>query len=435
MALSFGSWPSRAPPRSQQQPRPTKRPDVEELQARLAKAARVVEIEANHVPGSETRRDLGRPRPGNHKCRPGVSVLDPPTASRLAHVGIMPAFRCHPGTLAEATYVSPAGRRAGKGGLRASQGVRLVFVRVPRQRQASFPNAGAGQPPIVRAVSDRWAEWLRVRRDGGSPEQRREALKFLGPIRDRILDAADLRPGDVVLDVGCGDGLVGLGALDRGAQVIFSDISEECLNDCRRLAGDAASYHRASVTDLGAVTADVVTTRSVLIYVADKERAFGEFFRVLRPGGRLSIFEPINRFGLKERNASYGFIEIAEVADLMAKVVAEVSRAEEDAGGLDPMVDFDERDLIRLAEVAGFDDIQLDLTAEVRNTAAWRPRDWNVFLDSSPNPLAPTFREAMQAALTPDEQERLTPVLRAQVEQGRGTTRFARAFLTARKAA
>ena len=283
-------------------------------------------------------------------------------------------------------------------------------------------------------MSDRWAEWLRVRRDGGSPEQRRAALRFLGPIRDRILDAGSVHPGDVVLDVGCGDGLVGLGALDRGAQVIFSDISEECLDDCRALAGDAASYHRASATNLGDVSADVVTTRSVLIYVADKERAFGEFFRVLRAGGRLSIFEPINRFGLQEK-ATYGFTEIAEVEDLMARVVAEVSRAEEEKGGLDPMVDFDERDLIRLAEAAGFDDIQLDLTAEVRNAAEWRPRDWNVFLDSSPNPLAPTFREAMLAVLTPDEQERLAQVLRPQVEQGRGTTRFARAFLTARKPA
>ena len=283
-------------------------------------------------------------------------------------------------------------------------------------------------------MSDRWAEWLRVRRDGGSSEQRRAALRFLGPIRDRILDAGSVHPGDVVLDVGCGDGLVGLGALDRGAQVIFSDISEECLDDCRALAGDAASYHRASATNLGDVSADVVTTRSVLIYVADKERAFGEFFRVLRAGGRLSIFEPINRFGLQEK-ATYGFTEIAEVEDLMARVVAEVSRAEEEKGGLDPMVDFDERDLIRLAEAAGFDDIQLDLTAEVRNAAEWRPRDWNVFLDSSPNPLAPTFREAMLAVLTPDEQERLAQVLRPQVEQGRGTTRFARAFLTARKPA
>lgn len=41
---------------------------------------------------------------------------------------------------------------------------------------------------------------------------------------------------------------------------------------------------------------DVVAIRSVLIYVEDKRRAFHELHRVLRRGGRLSLFEPINRF-------------------------------------------------------------------------------------------------------------------------------------------
>jgi SAM-dependent methyltransferase len=39
---------------------------------------------------------------------------------------------------------------------------------------------------------------------------------------------------------------------------------------------------------------DVVTTRSVLIYVKDKAGALREFQRVLRPGGRISLYEPIN---------------------------------------------------------------------------------------------------------------------------------------------
>jgi len=279
-------------------------------------------------------------------------------------------------------------------------------------------------------VTDRWAQWLRVRRDGGSEAQRRAALEFLAPIRDELLELAGIRPGDVVLDVGCGDGLVGLGALDRGAHVIFSDISQACLDDCRAVAGADAEYRLAPATDLGDVSADVITTRSVLIYVADKQQAFAEFFRVLRPGGRIAIFEPINRFGLEERKASYGFRTLDGVEQLHERVVAEIERVEEQEGGLGPMIDFDERDLLSLAEAAGFVDLRLQLTAEVTTEPMWRTRDWDVFLDSSPNPLASTFREAMSAALTPDEAARLTAVLRPQVERGEGSTRLARAFLS-----
>jgi SAM-dependent methyltransferase len=282
-------------------------------------------------------------------------------------------------------------------------------------------------------VTDPWAQWLRVRRDGGSEEQRRATLEFLGPVRDELLDLAGVQPGDVLLDVGCGDGLIGLGALERGARVIFSDVSEGCLDDCRAIAGDEAEYRLASATDLGDVEVDVVTTRSVLIYVADKQTAFAEFFRVLRPGGRIAIFEPINRFGLEERKATYGFRTIEGVEDLLEKVVAQVDRAEDAAGGLDPMIDFDERDLLTLAEGAGFVDLRLQLTAEVTTEPMWRTRDWEIFLDSSPNPLAPTLREAMNAALTSAEAERLTAALRPQVERGEGSTRLARAFLSGRK--
>ena len=41
-------------------------------------------------------------------------------------------------------------------------------------------------------------------------------------------------------------------------------------------------------------------TRSVLIYVDDKRASFAALHRVLRPGGRVSMFEPINRFGHPE---------------------------------------------------------------------------------------------------------------------------------------
>ena len=274
-----------------------------------------------------------------------------------------------------------------------------------------------------------WAEWLRNRRTGGSEEERRKLLAALGPVRDKILDDAEVGPGDTLLDVGCGDGLVGLGALERGADVVFSDISQPCLDDCRALAGDRARYHLATATDLGDVEADVVTTRSVLIYVDEKQRAFDEFFRVLRPGGRLSIFEPINRFGMEERDRDYSFEDVAGVEDLLARIW----RREEDAGVNEAMIDFDERDLLALAQRAGFRHVRIDLRAEVKPEPTWKTRDWDVFVNSSPNPLLPTFAEAMAQTLTREEEARLTAKLRPQVEAGRGRTRSATCWLLALK--
>ena len=281
-------------------------------------------------------------------------------------------------------------------------------------------------------MTDLWAAWLRNRRTGGSASERRAMLERLAPVRDRVLDGARIQAGDVLLDVGCGDGLIGLGAFDRGARVIFSDISAELLDDCRAIAGDEAEYRVADVTDLGDVEADVVTTRSVLIYVPDKAQAFRELFRVLRPGGRLSIFEPINRFGLEERARTLGFEDVTGVEELVERVIAGMAAGEQQ-GGLAGMIDFDERDLIAHAEAAGFVDIRLTLLAEITTESMIETRDWDVFLRSSPNPLAPTFGEAMDAALAPDERDRLTAVLRPQVEQGRGRTRIGRAYLNARK--
>jgi arsenite methyltransferase len=62
---------------------------------------------------------------------------------------------------------------------------------------------------------DRWAAWLLHRRDAADPEQRAKTLEHLVPIRDHVLDGARTHHGDVLLDVGSGDGLIAFGALDR----------------------------------------------------------------------------------------------------------------------------------------------------------------------------------------------------------------------------
>jgi hypothetical protein len=59
---------------------------------------------------------------------------------------------------------------------------------------------------------DKWASWLLHRRDGDDPDQKQKALEHLIPIRDPVLDNARLVPGQTLLDLGAGDGLIGFGA-------------------------------------------------------------------------------------------------------------------------------------------------------------------------------------------------------------------------------
>ena len=283
---------------------------------------------------------------------------------------------------------------------------------------------------------DCWAEWLAERRFGGDPETRERCLSRLATTRDRVLDGAGLADGDTLLDVGCGEGLIGFGALARGAgSVTFSDISADLLDFCRTAARnlgviDRCTFAEASADDLGGIddaAADAVTTRSVLIYVENKAEAFGEFARVLRAGGKISLWEPINRFAQRATD-TWGGYDLTPVSDIASKLRTVYDGIQ--PRDSDPMLDFDERDLMGMAEEAGFFPINLTLDAVVEPTL---PRSWDSFLNSAGNPRIPTFAEAMDQALTAAERAQLTAHLRPLIEKGEGVWRMATAHLVAAK--
>jgi SAM-dependent methyltransferase len=287
---------------------------------------------------------------------------------------------------------------------------------------------------VSSVARDRWAEWLAERRFGGDPEVRAEMLAKLAETRGRVLDRAELRGGETLLDVGCGEGLIGFGALERGAgAVIFSDVSTDLLDFCREAAGelgvlDRCRFVEASADDLAAIedsSVDVVTTRSVLIYVEEKAAAFGEFARVLRPGGRISLWEPINRFGSEERRSGFFGFRVEGLEEISARLLAVYEAIQ--PPDTDPMLDFDERDLLRLGEDAGFFPLELTLDARIE---AMPPRPWERFLDAAWNPNVPTLREAMEQVLSPEERELLVTRLRPVVERGDGEWRMALAHLS-----
>ena len=286
---------------------------------------------------------------------------------------------------------------------------------------------------------DKWAEWVLDRGHGGLGDEERVDLDYLYPIRDRVLDNAAIAAGDTLLDVGTGQGLIGFAAIDRVGErgrVIFSDISERLLEQCRLTAerlgiGDRVSFIRAPADDLSSIvdaSVDVVTARSVLIYVAEKEQAFAEFRRVLRPGGRLSIFEPINRYFETRADDFWGF-DASEVHDLVVKMNAyEGWDGEPDED--DPMMNFGERDLYESARSAGFEEVRMTLAVE-RKPGSW-VRDWDSLLKTAPNPNARTVEEVIEGALTPEEASRFESFMKPIVGEGHSVMESAFAYLSAR---
>jgi len=293
---------------------------------------------------------------------------------------------------------------------------------------------------MASLARDQWAEW---RRDGGDPELKRAFLDFIAPVRDQVLDNADLSDGEILLDVGAGDGLIAFGAVElvgADGRVIFGDVSQYLLDHSRALAEDMGVLDRcefllAPADDLSALeerSVDAVTTRSVLIYVEDKRHAFEEFYRVLKPGGRLSVFEPISSFTHPEPPHLFRGFDMTSVQDLLRKVRAVYERIQPYA--TDPMLNFDERDLLNLADEAGFEEIYLNYEAEiVSGKPFWGIREWEALLKSSGNPKIPTLGEAMTEALTPEETERFTEHLRPLVENARRKGRSAVVYLQAIK--
>lgn len=115
----------------------------------------------------------------------------------------------------------------------------------------------------------------------------------------RFLGMLDLRPTDRVLDVACGPGLLARAMAPRVAEVVGVDLTPAMLEKGRTLLREAGHDNvvlqeaDAQALPFADGTFDVVVSRLALHHLADPGGAVVEMARVLRPGGRLGVFDQV----------------------------------------------------------------------------------------------------------------------------------------------
>ncbi|WP_420497396.1 class I SAM-dependent methyltransferase [Parafrankia sp. FMc2] len=194
--------------------------------------------------------------------------------------------------------------------------------------------------------------------------------------------------------MGAGTGLLTLAALTRvgpHGSVTAVDQSGPALRSIRPAPGGGTL--RRVVADAAKLpipdsTAHAVVTRSVLIYLEDLARTIQEAARILKPGGRLSVFEPLN-------NRRHHDAELHGIAD--AEIQAVTAAAAQATPAARTMTAFDAHALISHAANAGFQ--VHPITTDTVTTTMYTPDAVDAHLNRRPHPGAPTPLETVITAL------------------------------------
>jgi arsenite methyltransferase len=296
-------------------------------------------------------------------------------------------------------------------------------------------------------LSDVWSHWLLHVRHGGDPAHSREMRGRLEYYADRVLDGAQPGAGMTLADIGAGEGLIAFRAIERVGpllRTILTDISTPMLQHAEALAisrgvRGQCVFHQCSADNLRAVrdgSVDIVATRAVLAYVADKRAALREFHRILKPGGRITLAEPILRDEALAVSALKTIIDNRPAGDLEPVLpLLHRWRAAQFPDTLEkiaksPITNYTERDLVYLAQATGFADIHMEFHIDL---LPFSVTSWEVVLDSSPHPWAKPLSALLAEQFTVEERRILEQALRQALDAPNSVAIERIAYLTATK--
>lgn len=131
-----------------------------------------------------------------------------------------------------------------------------------------------------------------------------------GPAYDAAVSELGLRPGDAVLDAGCGTGraLPPLRtAVGPSGTVLGADLTPEMLDRAVAAGRGGAAGGTLLLADVGRLPVrdgalDAVFGAGLISHLAQPLAGLRELARVVRPGGRLALFHPIGRAALAARH-------------------------------------------------------------------------------------------------------------------------------------
>ncbi len=120
------------------------------------------------------------------------------------------------------------------------------------------------------------------------PERYRRWAPYVPELGRGVLDLLDPRPGERVLDLGCGDGELTEQLAARGCRVLGVDRSAEFVAAARQrgLSAREADARHLAGPELAAGSFDAVFSNAVLHWIPEAAAVIAGVRRLLRPGGR-----------------------------------------------------------------------------------------------------------------------------------------------------